>query len=244
MKEYFLLIFIGHILGDFYVQTQNISIKKNKGFKWVLFHGLLYFFAVFLVSIPVMSIEIFFVVLFTSLLHLIVDGIKYAYIKKIENINERNIFLIDQLLHIILILATVYFMFKIGIVMKELEIFKDLFNSFGISEIQFASWFFGLLLIHKPANILIQKIISLYKPIDNDEESGKDMKAGRLIGTIERIIMFIFISIGQYAAIGLVLTAKSIARYDRISKDKNFAEYYLLGTLLSTLIVIVTSYCL
>lgn len=32
------------------------------------------------------------------------------------------------------------------------------------------------------------------------------------------------------SAIGLVLTAKSIARYGRISKEKNFAEYYLLGT--------------
>ena len=39
----------------------------------------------------------------------------------------------------------------------------------------------------------------------------------------------------QYSAVGLVLTAKSIARYDRISKDQSFAEYYLLGTLLSTI---------
>ena len=39
----------------------------------------------------------------------------------------------------------------------------------------------------------------------------------------------------QISAVGLVLTAKSIARYDRISKDQEFAEYYLLGTLLSTI---------
>lgn len=51
--------------------------------------------------------------------------------------------------------------------------------------------------------------------------------------------MLMFLSLGQYSAIGLVLTAKSIARYDRIAKDKDFAEYYLLGTLMSTLIVIV-----
>ena len=51
----------------------------------------------------------------------------------------------------------------------------------------------------------------------------------------QRIIMVIFIAIGQYSAVGLVLTAKSIARYDRISKDQSFAEYYLLGTLLSTI---------
>lgn len=34
------------------------------------------------------------------------------------------------------------------------------------------------------------------------------------------------------------MTAKSIARYDRISKDQEFAEYYLLGTLLSTICAI------
>lgn len=70
----------------------------------------------------------------------------------------------------------------------------------------------------------------------------KDNNAGRFIGTIERIIMLIFLSIGQYSAIGLVLTAKSIARYDKIAKEPEFAEYYLLGTLLSTLAVVITSF--
>ena len=46
--------------------------------------------------------------------------------------------------------------------------------------------------------------------------------------------MLMFIAMDQYAAMGLVLTAKSIARYDKITKDEKFAEYYLLGTLLST----------
>ena len=73
-----------------------------------------------------------------------------------------------------------------------------------------------------------------------EEKNKKDNTAVRFIGTIERII--IFISIGQYSAIGLVLTAKSIARYDRISKEKDFAEYYLLGTLISTVSVIVTAF--
>lgn len=43
---------------------------------------------------------------------------------------------------------------------------------------------------------------------------------------------------GQLKRMGLVLTAKSIARYDKISKDQTFAEYYLLGTLLSTASVV------
>lgn len=42
----------------------------------------------------------------------------------------------------------------------------------------------------------------------------------------------------QYAAIGLVFTAKSIARYDEITKNPSFAEYYLVGTLLSVIIAV------
>lgn len=50
--------------------------------------------------------------------------------------------------------------------------------------------------------------------------------------------------IGEYSAIGLVLTAKSIARYDKIAHEPEFAEYYLLGTLLSTVIAIGISFLL
>ena len=116
----------------------------------------------------------------------------------------------------------------------------EIFDIFGISENVCLEWMVVLLLIHKPFNILITNIISGYKPMDKDERNldrmeQRDRKAGRMIGTLERMIMVVFIAIGQYSAVGLVLTAKSIARYDRISKDQAFAEYYLLGTLLSTI---------
>lgn len=60
----------------------------------------------------------------------------------------------------------------------------------------------------------------------------------QMIGVLERCIILLMLSVGQYAAIGFVLTAKSIARYNKIGEDARFSEYYLLGTLLSTLLVI------
>lgn len=104
----------------------------------------------------------------------------------------------------------------------------------GISFELTAAWILALLLVHKPINLLIQKMLLIYKPVDRTAEMKRNRNAGRLIGTLERIIMLILISRGQYSAAGLVLTSKSIARYDRISKDQDFAEYYLLGTLMST----------
>ena len=74
-----------------------------------------------------------------------------------------------------------------------------------------------------------------------DIQNVKDKSVGRHIGTLERIIMMIFISIQQFSAVGLVLTAKSIARFNKIQKEQYFAGYYLLGTLSSTICAVIIS---
>lgn len=37
-KVYFILLLLGHVLGDFYVQTREIAEKKRKSIKWVIIH--------------------------------------------------------------------------------------------------------------------------------------------------------------------------------------------------------------
>ena len=95
--------------------------------------------------------------------------------------------------------------------------------------------------IHKPTNIFIINILQFYKPANKESNNENTKKVGRMIGTVERIIMLFFLLIRQYSSVGLVLTAKSIARYNKISEDKESAEYYLLGTLLSTICVLMIS---
>jgi len=58
------------------------------------------------------------------------------------------------------------------------------------------------------------------------------VKRGEYIGIAERSISALLTLAGAYAAIGLVLTAKSIARFKEL-RNRNFAEYYLVGTLSS-----------
>jgi hypothetical protein len=97
----------------------------------------------------------------------------------------------------------------------------------------------GLFLsVSKPANTMIKQMVVKYKPA----ETGLDIqnKAGAFIATLERIVILLLLSVGQYSAIGPVITAKSVARYNKISEDKRFAEYYFLGTLLSTLFALCT----
>ncbi len=53
-----------------------------------------------------------------------------------------------------------------------------------------------------------------------------------MIGMLERTITAILLLCNQFAAVGLVITAKSIARFKQM-ENKEFAERYLIGTLLS-----------
>ena len=56
--------------------------------------------------------------------------------------------------------------------------------------------------------------------------------AGMAIGIIERVMVLTFVLVDQYTAITIVFAAKSIARFNEL-EDRNMAEYYLIGTLLS-----------
>lgn len=55
---------------------------------------------------------------------------------------------------------------------------------------------------------------------------------GKLIGQLERALIFIFIFTGYPAGIGFLVAAKSILRFEEAKKQK-LAEYVLIGTLLS-----------
>jgi len=250
-KKYFILLLLSHIFGDYYLQTDKMADKKEKSIKWIYKHCLLYWAAYLIISIPVFSLKIFLAGLVMAILHAIVDVCKFYYIKKKNKdktnlIIKRNIYLFDQGIHLVCLIAAAYLLTDRNVTLTVNTSINQFFNVIGLSKYDTVCWITALLIIHKPANITITHLIAVYKPESSgqDKEKQRDYNAGSFIGTIERIIILIFLSIQQYSAIGLVLTAKSIARYDRISKDKDFAEYYLLGTLISTAFVTVITFLL
>lgn len=60
----------------------------------------------------------------------------------------------------------------------------------------------------------------------------REYNAGRFIGVLERLLTYTFVLQGQYMAIGLILAAKGFSRF-REMDQRDFAEYVLIGTLLS-----------
>jgi len=249
-REYFILLLFAHIIGDFYFQSEKIARRKEEQIKWILLHCFLYWIAFLGASIPVFSRELFISGAALSVLHMIIDFIKFNIMKhkqinkEISLIEKRDIYVIDQIIHILCVLAVSYYLTYENYQIITYHVYNVFFDIVGISKIKMLCWITILLAIHRPANITISHLISVYKPKKNINELGfkEDYMAGRFIGTLERIVILIFITIGQYSAIGLVLTAKSIARYDEIAKNKITAEYYLLGTLLSTVFVIILSF--
>jgi hypothetical protein len=61
-----------------------------------------------------------------------------------------------------------------------------------------------------------------------------ELARGRLIGILERALVLTLVLLGQFGALGLVVAAKAIARF-RGLEDRDFAEYFLIGTLASLL---------
>lgn len=211
-----ILQLIAHVLSDYFFQSDKGAREKNKnGFKskTILQHILITFVCSWVLSFDV---GFLFCSLGITALHYLIDGFKRKFN------TSRYSFFIDQALHIIVIF-----------------IFIALFHWYCISipmitvvwDTKWLLTILGYLLVMKPANIFIRETIKVsnIKSISNTNSELEN--AGKLIGTLERILVLTFVIIGKLEVVGFLIAAKSILRY----KDTNTikTEYVLIGTMLS-----------
>jgi hypothetical protein len=64
---------------------------------------------------------------------------------------------------------------------------------------------------------------------------------GRLIGLLERALIFLLVLTGQAAGIGFLIAAKSVLRFSDTKDDRRISEYVIIGTLASFLWAIAVS---
>ena len=70
---------------------------------------------------------------------------------------------------------------------------------------------------------------------EEGETDRNEYNAGRVIGILERYLMYtVILTSNSYNAIGFIIAAKGIARFKQM-EQRHFAEYVLVGTLASTL---------
>ena len=92
--------------------------------------------------------------------------------------------------------------------------------------------------ITAPAGILIGQLTKQWRNEIAHAESLAN--AGKWIGIIERIIILIFVLYSQYSAIGLLIAAKSIIRFNEKDRPEIKTEYLVIGTLMSMGLAIIT----
>ncbi len=221
-----ILLILCHVTGDFYLQRQKLSELKEQSYKHTVIHGFLYaipFLVVWLAGAIFFALNniwsIFVLIVFS---HLLVDIIKCCCMKKKFKVYFAHLYIIDQILHIAIIFAAAYFLIP--------YVSKIEFNEVILSYILF------FVIILKPVNITLHTVYSKFQPTETEDKKTESIPgAGAVIGNLERTLIGLLLILGQYSSIGLVLTAKSIARFDRIAKEPMFAENYLIGTLFSVL---------
>lgn len=247
MNRLFLIFLTIHIIGVFYFQEETAIKDKKSLFKNSLVYlvtGVLFTSAFTDKRLILYSFGFSFVHFFFCIIKFYIyiscakrkNGRLNKFMK--NDINSRKIFIFEQIMNFLVIYLFSYFVNKN---INQLQLY-DFFNFITISKIEFFKIILMILLVLNPVNIIFRNLFNYTKPLTESKDFTKLPNTGKLIGNLERVLVLTFLILNQYTAIGLIFTAKSITRYDKISKDQNFAEYYLLGTLfslLSTLVIFI-----
>ena len=213
-------LLMAHLIGDFLLQPGSwVAAKESKKLAaWQLYvHVLIHFL---LITILVWDINFIIWALMISLAHLAIDIFK---ITRKKSANRSTLFFVDQALHLLSI-------YLVWVWYEGASLPFYLLNDVRV--ISFITLF---IFITIPTSIIIKVAISKWTPHTEDMYDSSLQSAGKYIGILERILIVVFILIGQWEGVGFLLAAKSIFRFGDLkeSKDRKLTEYILIGTLLS-----------
>lgn len=219
MLELILKITLAHLLGDFVFQTNKMvaDIEANKlKSKYLYLHTVLHFLLLLIVTN--FQKQYIFASFVLAASHLLIDIFTKIIVR--DKINPVSNLLIDQILHFITIAVFINYFhnYKID--------FDFIFSP------QNYLLFVSLISITYVSAILMKKIMLILDyPFPNDGIK----EAGKYIGMLERLFIFIFIITSFWEGVGFLLAAKSIFRFGDLKENKEIklTEYILIGTLIS-----------
>lgn len=216
----FLCLLTAHLVADFVLQTASSCKSKSEKHERSLhqyIHALIVFALSWLVS---WQIGFWWVALIIGLSHCVIDIWK-SYMK-----DDIVWFTLDQAFHVIVLM-----------VVANLWCYcHDWVMPTTLVSLKLLAVMISTLICWKPANIFIKLVLKYYSVNMPDDKVDDRFNAGALIGNIERWLILIFVCMGRYDALGLLVAAKSIIRFSESQTNKT--EYVLAGTLLSIFIAI------
>lgn len=227
----FLTLLIAHLIGDFVFQRNAVVAGKLNGlwiawFEHLLTHGALLIAVWWLIqplSVSLDALGLAFGAIVIS--HGLIDWAKVRWGQQ----RELAAFLIDQLAHIlVLLLMTAWLLSGLQPLRMEMLYWHPLSPAgaaiiAGYAVVVFAcGWMNRLLLQSLAPDDLAETNLSVGLA-----------DAGLRIGWLERFLLLSAFLAEAWAALGLVLAAKSVFRFGDLRKGRRHAEYFLIGTLLS-----------
>jgi uncharacterized protein DUF3307 len=216
---------LAHLVTDFLLQPSSwVEDRRRKHFA----SGKLYLHVLVtaLVAYVLIGWQYWPVAIIILITHFLIDGWK-SYRPQ-----RARYFLIDQLLHLVVIAGCWLLMFRDEVPFERLG---KLLNADVHGWVVLA----GFVFVTSPAGIFIGQLTSQWsRKIDDPENSLAN--AGKWIGMIERIIVVILVLQNQYSAIGLLVAAKGIIRFNEKDRQEVKTEYLVIGTLMSIGIAIIT----
>ncbi len=267
LTKLILTAFFAHLLGDYYLQSEKMLQSSLTNLRSLLKHSLIYCIpciVLYFLSVP--SSQLIFYFSSLCLVHFLIAGIAYILnhflAEKLSNLWKNKDFILFfgyRVLHLFSIIWIALFFYRQSLLLQPAPWLASQAAALNLPILTTIRWLDLFLLIFKPASLAIVNLSIRFQPPQLPQQSDRDSNpekkethivsedsfqsnnvygAGEMIGFLERFLMVIFLSLGQYASIGLIMTAKSIARYDKITKNGAFAEDYLIGTLASIIIAI------
>jgi len=246
------LLVLSHIVTDFMWQDDVIAEGKKTCFKIMLQHIKHYLVAnVVLLSAYLHSDNhLWWVIIVLSLAHWGIDKCKVEYDKKNKSKGLESFF-VDQITHLILIGACYLFIKDIHINPLAHTIGSLIGSNYPIFvHLTKENAFIGIVILtgyifnFKGATYITKKVLAKYLPskdkdkyVLKEEEGIKN--AGEAIGNLERILILTLVLQQNYITIGVVLAGKTLARYKKLD-EKNFAEYFLIGSFTSIIVAFLT----
>lgn len=214
-------LLFAHFVGDFLLQPESWvkeketdKVRSVKLYIHILIHGILVLGVLWDLSYGLLA-------LLLMVSHGAIDVLK-LYAQKQSNRSQW--FLIDQTLHITSIVALWAVFFK-----PEINL-NTLLEGTPI-------WIYALALLFLTVvtGIAMRELMSKWSKALNEGHDGSLDNAGKYIGMLERLFVFVFVLTDKWEGIGFLLAAKSVFRFGDLkeSKDRKLTEYILIGTLLS-----------